>query len=35
VQGTTILVVSHLIYDRSQFDHVVELRDGRLEEVVS
>lgn len=35
VQGTTILVVSHLIYDRSEFDHVVELRDGRLEEVVS
>ena len=34
-QGTTILVVSHLIYDRSEFDRVVELRDGRLVEAVS
>lgn len=34
-QGTTILIVSHLVYDRSEFDRVVELRDGRLEEAVS
>jgi len=28
--GRTILIVSHLIYDRSKFDRVFELRDGRL-----
>lgn len=28
--GKTILVVSHLIYDRSQFDRILELREGRL-----
>lgn len=34
-QGTTILVVSHLIYDRSEFDRVIELRECRLQEVPS
>lgn len=33
--GTTILVVSHLIYDRSEFDRVIELRAGRLTETMS
>jgi ABC-2 type transport system ATP-binding protein len=33
--GTTILVVSHLIYDRSEFDRVIELRAGRLTEAMS
>ncbi len=28
--GKCILVVSHLIYDRSQFDRVLELREGRV-----
>ena len=32
--GTTILVVSHLIYDRSEFDRVIELRAGRLTESI-
>ncbi len=32
--GTTILVVSHLIYDRSEFDRVIELRDGQLMEAM-
>jgi len=33
--GTTILVVSHLIYDISEFDRLIELRDGCIVEAVS
>ena len=32
-QGRAVVIVSHLFYDRAQLDRVLELRDGRLEEV--
>lgn len=31
--GKTILVISHLIFEQKKFDHILHLKDGRIEEM--
>jgi ABC-2 type transport system ATP-binding protein len=31
--GRAVLVVTHLVFEQSQFDHLYSLRDGRIEEM--
>jgi ABC-2 type transport system ATP-binding protein len=32
-RGSSILMISHLIYDREKFDQIYELREGRIEKI--
>ncbi|HUB94225.1 MAG TPA: ABC transporter ATP-binding protein, partial [Verrucomicrobiae bacterium] len=30
--GKAVVVISHLIFEQKKFDHILQLKDGRIEE---